>query len=63
MGVSPMILAYGCEGNLHCVSNAVGSALSLYWYDSAGRRIAKSENGLLTLYIRDGMDIIATCNS
>jgi RHS repeat-associated protein len=36
---------------------------SFYWYDSAGRRIAKSESGLLTLYIWDGMDIIATANA
>jgi len=63
MGVSPMILAYDCENNLHCVSNAVNGTASLYWYDSAGRRIAKSENNLLTLYIWDGMDIIATVDA
>jgi len=39
------------------------STLSLYWYDQHGRRIAKQENSLLTLYIWDGMDIIATTNS
>jgi len=63
MGVPPMILAYDCEGNLACVSNAVSGAVSLYWYDQHGRRIAKQENGLLTLYIWDGMDIIATANA
>ena len=63
MGVSPMILAYDCEGNLSCVSNAVSGAVSLYWYDQHGRRIAKSESGLITLYIWDGMDIIATAHA
>jgi len=63
MGVPPMILAYDCEGNLACVSNAVSGAVSLYWYDQHGRRIAKQENGLLTLYIWDGMDIIATAHA
>ncbi len=63
MGVPPMILAYDCEGNLACVSNAISGAVSLYWYDQHGRRIAKQENGLLTLYIWDGMDIIATANA
>jgi len=56
-------LAYDCEGNLACVSNAVSGAVSLYWYDQHGRRIAKQENGLLTLYIWDGMDIIATAHA
>ena len=56
-------LAYDCEGNLSCVSNAVSGAVSLYWYDQHGRRIAKQENGLLTLYIWDGMDIIATASA
>ncbi len=63
MGVPPMILAYDCEGNLACVSNTVSGAVSLYWYDQHGRRIAKQENGLLTLYIWDGMDIIATAHA
>ena len=54
---------YDCEGNLACVSNAVSGAVSLYWYDQHGRRVAKSENGLLTLYIWDGMDIIATAHA
>jgi len=63
MGVPPMILAYDCEGNLACVSNTVSGAVSLYWYDQHGRRVAKQENGLLTLYIWDGMDIIATANA
>jgi RHS repeat-associated protein len=58
-----MILSYDCENNLHCVSNALSGTVSLYWYDSAGRRIAKSESDLLTLYIWDGMDIIATANA
>lgn len=57
------VLAYDCENNLHCVSNTVGGALSLYWYDSVGRRVAKPESGVLTLYIWDGMDIIATANA
>jgi RHS repeat-associated protein len=56
-------LAYDCEGNLSCVSNAVSGAVSLYWYDQHGRRIAKQENSLLTLYIWDGMDIIATAHA
>jgi len=56
-------LAYDCEGNLACVSNTVSGAVSLYWYDQHGRRIAKSEAGLLTLYIWDGMDIIATAHA
>jgi len=56
-------LAYDCEGNLSCVSNAVSGAVSLYWYDQHGRRVAKSESGLLTLYIWDGMDIIATAHA
>ncbi len=56
-------LAYDSEGNLACVSNAVSGAVSLYWYDQHGRRIAKQESGLLTLYIWDGMDIIATANA
>ena len=56
-------LAYDCEGNLACVSNAVSGAVSLYWYDQHGRRIAKAESGLLTLYIWDGMEIIATANA
>jgi len=55
-------LTYDCEGNLACVSNAVSGEVSLYWYDQHGRRIAKQENGLLTLYIWDGMDIIATAH-
>ncbi len=63
MGVPPMILAYDSEGNLACVSNAVSGAVSLYWYDQHGRRVAKSESGLLTLYIWDGMDIIATAHA
>jgi RHS repeat-associated protein len=63
MGVPPMILAYDSEGNLACVSNTVSGAVSLYWYDQHGRRIAKSEAGLLTLYIWDGMDIIATAHA
>jgi RHS repeat-associated protein len=58
------ILAYDCEGNLSCVSNAVSGMVSLYyWYDQHGRLIAKSESGLLTLYIWDGMDIIATAHA
>ncbi len=56
-------LAYDCEGNLACVSNAVSGAVSFYWYDQHGRRVAKSEAGLLTLYIWDGMDIIATASA
>ena len=56
-------LTYDCEGNLACVSNTVSGAVSLYWYDQHGRRIAKSEAGLLTLYIWDGMDIIATAHA
>jgi len=56
-------LTYDCEGNLACVSNAVSGAISLYWYDQHGRRVAKSESGLLTLYIWDGMDIIATAHA
>jgi len=63
MGVPPMILAYDSEGNLACVSNTVSGAVSLYWYDQHGRRVAKSESGLLTLYIWDGMDIIATAHA
>ncbi len=39
------------------------STLSFYWYDQHGRRVAKQENGLLTLYIWDGMDIIATAHA
>ncbi|HRR33864.1 MAG TPA: hypothetical protein P5026_07200 [Kiritimatiellia bacterium] len=39
------------------------STLSFYWYDQHGRRIAKQENSLLTLYIWDGMDIIATAHA
>jgi RHS repeat-associated protein len=56
-------LAYDSEGNLACVSNTVSGAVSLYWYDQHGRRVAKSESGLLTLYIWDGMDIIATAHA
>ena len=56
----PDHLFYDCEGNLSCVSNAVTGMVDSYWYDSVGRRVAKQENGLLTLYIWDGMDIIAT---
>ena len=63
MGVPPMILAYDSEGNLACVSNTVSGAVSLYWYDQHGRRVAKQENSLLTLYIWDGMDIIATAHA
>jgi len=63
MGVPPMILTYDCEGNLACVNNTVSGAVSLYWYDQHGRRIAKQESGLLTLYIWDGMDIIATASA
>ena len=59
----PDHLLYDCEGNLSCVSNPVSGAVDSYWYDSVGRRIAKQENGLLTLYIWDGMDIIATANA
>jgi RHS repeat-associated protein len=57
------LLAYDCESNLSCVSNTVSGVTDLYWYDSIGRRIAKRESGLLTLYIWDGMDIIATANA
>ena len=39
------------------------STLSFYWYDQHGRRVAKSEADLLTLYIWDGMDIIATAHA
>jgi RHS repeat-associated protein len=63
MGVPPLILAYDCEGNLACVSNTVSGAVSLFWYDQYSCRIAKQENGLLTLYIWDGMDIIATAHA
>jgi RHS repeat-associated protein len=56
-------LTYDSEGNLACVSNTVSGAVSLYWYDQHGRRIAKQENGLLTLYVWDGMDIIATAHA
>ena len=37
MGVPPMILAYDCEGNLSCVSNAVNGTVSFFWYDQHGR--------------------------
>ena len=57
------ILSYDCENNLHSISNTVNGAVILCWYDSAGRRIAKSESGLLTMYIWDGMNIIATANA
>ena len=57
------LLAYDCEANLSCVSNTVSGAAYLYQYDSAGRRVAKQENGVRTLCIWDGMDIIATANA
>ena len=59
----PDHLFYDCEGNLSCVSNSVSGAVDSYWYDSVGRRIAKQENGLLTLYLWDGMTVIATANA
>ncbi len=56
-------LAYDCENNLHCVSNTISGGVAFCYYDQSGRRIAKTENNLLTLYIWDGMDIIATANA
>ena len=63
----PDHLFYDCEGNLASVSNTISGAVDSYWYDSTGRRIAHSSIANhqspiadLTLYLWDGMDIIAT---
>ena len=47
---SGLALAYDAEGNLATVSSN-GTAVVKNWYDAAGRRIARRENGVLTLYI------------
>jgi RHS repeat-associated protein len=57
-----LTLSYDAEGNLSCVSNGT-SAVTENWYDDAGRRIAKREGGVLTLYVWEGMDILATANA
>ena len=59
---SGLTLAYDAEGNLASVSSN-GVAVTESWYDAAGRRIAKRENGVLTLYVWDGMEILATANA
>ncbi len=55
-------LTYDAEGNLETVSSN-GTAVTENWYDAAGRRIAKREGGALTLYLWDGMEILATANA
>ncbi len=59
---SGLNLSYDAEGNLEMVSSN-GTAVTENWYDAIGRRIAKREGGVLTLYLWDGMEILATANA
>ena len=66
----PDHLFYDCEDNLSCVSNAISGSVDSYWYDSVGRRVAHSSIANhqsliadLTLYLWDGMTVIATANA
>ena len=49
------------DGNLSSVSSN-GVPVTECWYDSYGRRIAKREGGWLTLYLWDGMEILAVAD-
>ncbi len=49
------------DGNLSSVSSN-GVPVTECWYDSYGRRIAKREGGELTIYLWDGMEILAVAD-
>ncbi|MBR4172611.1 MAG: RHS repeat-associated core domain-containing protein [Kiritimatiellae bacterium] len=55
-------LDYDADGNLATVCSN-GTVVTACWYDSHGRRIAKREGGVLTLYLWDGMSVIGTADA
>ena len=59
---SGLSLSYNAEGDLSAVSSN-GTAIVENWYDAAGRRIAKRENGVLTLYLWVGMEVVAAADA
>jgi RHS repeat-associated protein len=59
-GGTNLILNWNSEGRL--ASTTDGSTTNTYFYDTAGRRITKIENGSLVLYLWDGWNNAATAN-
>ena len=54
----PSSLEWNAEGRLASATNSTST--NNFYYDDYGRRIAKVEDGSLTLYLWDGMNIIGT---